>query len=97
MPDGTPLETTARVASALAVGRTGRRTVVNVQQLRGCAAPYTFNGLVRHYYLRPAPHSPICRSTSCRRTNARAQSHEMCRTLREAAAADGEHSARAFR
>ena len=52
MPEGTPLETTARVASALGVGRAGGRAVVDVQQYAGTAAPYNFNGLVRHYFLR---------------------------------------------
>jgi len=57
MPEGTALETTARVASALASAALDDETVVNVQQYVGTSAPYNFNGLVR----------PICRSTSCRK------------------------------
>ena len=56
MPDGTALETTARVASALASAALEDETVVDVQQYVGTSAPYNFNGLVRHYFLRRAPH-----------------------------------------
>ena len=56
MPEGTALETTARVASALASATLDDEMVVNVQQYVGASAPYNFNGLVRHYFLRRAPH-----------------------------------------
>src|SRR6185369_12827725 len=56
MPEGTALETTARAASALASATLDDETVVNVQQYVGVSAPYNFNGLVRHYFLRRAPH-----------------------------------------
>ena len=60
MPEGTALETTARVASALASATLDDETVVNVQQYVGTSAPYNFNGLVRHYFLRrgAAPRRP---------------------------------------
>ena len=56
MPEGTALETTAHVASALASATLDEETVVNVQHYVGVSAPYNFNGLVRHYFLRRAPH-----------------------------------------
>ena len=56
MPDDTPLETTARVASLLADEALRDRDVVSVQSYTGTASPYTFNGLVRHYFLRREPH-----------------------------------------
>ncbi len=52
MPEGTPLETTASVAAALADRALGDVAVASVQSYTGTAAPYTFNGLVRHYFLR---------------------------------------------
>jgi multidrug efflux pump subunit AcrB len=52
LPDGTPLEETARVAKALAAEVLHQPEVVNVQTYVGAASPYNFNGLVRHYYLR---------------------------------------------
>ena len=40
MPEGTALETTARVASELASATLDDETVVNVQQYVGVSAPY---------------------------------------------------------
>jgi len=56
MPDDTPLETTARVSSLLADEALRDQDVVSVQSYTGTASPYTFNGLVRHYFLRREPH-----------------------------------------
>ena len=56
MPEGTPLEQTARVTAALAAAALEDPAVVDVQIYVGAAAPYNFNGLVRHYFLRRAPH-----------------------------------------
>ena len=52
MPEDTPLETTATVAAALADRALADEAVESVQSYAGTAAPYTFNGLVRHYFLR---------------------------------------------
>ena len=56
MPDDTPLETTARVSSLLADEVLRDQDVVSVQSYTGTSAPYTFNGLVRHYFLRREPY-----------------------------------------
>ncbi|MPZ21811.1 MAG: AcrB/AcrD/AcrF family protein, partial [Luteitalea sp.] len=56
MPEGTPLEQTARVAAALAEEALTDPDVTNVQSYSGTVSPYNFNGLVRHYFLRQAPH-----------------------------------------
>ncbi|HTX39674.1 MAG TPA: efflux RND transporter permease subunit [Bryobacteraceae bacterium] len=55
MPTGTTLEETARVTQLLAEETQKQPEVVNVQTYVGTAAPYNFNGLVRHYYLRRGP------------------------------------------
>jgi multidrug efflux pump subunit AcrB len=52
MPEDTPLETTAGAASALADEALRDPAVTSVQSYAGTASPYTFNGLVRHYFLR---------------------------------------------
>ena len=52
MPDGTPLEETARVAQALGVELARQHDVLNYQTYTGTSGPYNFNGLVRHYYMR---------------------------------------------
>jgi multidrug efflux pump subunit AcrB len=55
MPDGTPLERTAALTQQLS-GWLGRQPeVTNVESYVGTAAPYNFNGLVRHYFLRTNP------------------------------------------
>ena len=52
MPDGTPLEQTARVAQALGDELARQPDVLNYQTYTGTSGPYNFNGLVRHYYMR---------------------------------------------
>jgi multidrug efflux pump subunit AcrB len=52
MPEDTPLESTAAAASALADEALRDTAVTSVQSYTGTASPYTFNGLVRHYFLR---------------------------------------------
>ncbi len=52
MPDGTPLEQTARVAQALGSKLAEQPDVLNYQLYAGTSGPYNFNGLVRHYYMR---------------------------------------------
>src|SRR5690606_8001643 len=56
MPEGTPLEGTARVADALARQVLAEPEVTTVLTYTGTSAPYNFNGLVRHYFLRDGPH-----------------------------------------
>jgi multidrug efflux pump subunit AcrB len=55
MPEGTALERTAEVAQALAVAVARDEAVRDVQTYAGVAAPFNFNGLVRHYFLRRGP------------------------------------------
>ena len=52
MPEGTPLEQTARVASELALVTLSEPSVANVQTYAGTSSPFNFNGLVRHYFMR---------------------------------------------
>jgi multidrug efflux pump subunit AcrB len=52
MPDGTPLEQTARVAQALGDELGRQPEVLNYQTYTGTSGPFNFNGLVRHYYMR---------------------------------------------
>jgi multidrug efflux pump subunit AcrB len=83
MPEGTALEATARVASALASATLDDETVVNVQQYVGVSAPYNFNGLVRHYFLRRAPHLADLQVNLVPKGERSAQSHEVAGRVRE--------------
>jgi multidrug efflux pump subunit AcrB len=55
MPEGTALETTARVLDELAAAVATVPEVTDYQIYAGTAAPINFNGLVRQYYLRTGP------------------------------------------
>jgi multidrug efflux pump subunit AcrB len=55
LPEGASLEATERaLAGAAAIART-LPEVVSIEAHAGTAAPFNFNGLVRHYYLRSRP------------------------------------------
>jgi multidrug efflux pump subunit AcrB len=83
MPEGTALETTARVASALASAALEDGSVVDVQQYVGTSAPYNFNGLVRHYFLRRAPHLADLQVNLVPKSERSAQSHDVARRVRD--------------
>ena len=55
MPEGTTLEATAAAARELAVLVRSRPEVTDVEIYAGTSAPFNFNGLVRHYFLRSGP------------------------------------------
>ncbi|MBB4264628.1 efflux RND transporter permease subunit [Roseospira visakhapatnamensis] len=55
LPDGAPLEETERVLMDAARRLADLPELTSVQLHAGTAAPFTFNGLVRHAYLRAAP------------------------------------------
>ncbi len=55
LPQGASLETTERTLSQIAAVTQGLPEVVSAEAYAGTAAPFNFNGLVRHYYLRNRP------------------------------------------
>jgi multidrug efflux pump subunit AcrB len=55
LPQGTSLETTERTLAQIAAVTRGLPEVVSAEAYAGTAAPFNFNGLVRHYYLRSKP------------------------------------------
>lgn len=82
MPDGTGLESTARVAAALADAVLDEPTVTHVQSYVGTSSPYNFNGLVRHYFLRQAPHLADLQVNLVSKDERSAQSHEIAKRVR---------------
>jgi len=83
MPDDTPLETTSRAASALADEALGDPEVVSAQSYTGTASPYTFNGLVRHYFLRREAHLADIQVMLSPKDDRSEQSHEIAGRLRD--------------
>jgi len=83
MPEGTALEDTARVAATLADVVVEDPDVVDVQHYVGTAAPYSFNGLVRHYFLRQAAHQADLQVNLRPKRDRSLQSHDIARRVRE--------------
>ncbi len=82
MPDGTPLEQTARVAQALGGYLGAQPEVVNYQIYAGTSGPYNFNGLVRHYFLRRQPNQADIQVNLLPIHDRKAQSHDIARRMR---------------
>ena len=83
MPEGTALEHTARVASDLASAALKDPGVTDVQSYVGTGAPYNFNGLVRHYFLRRAPHLADLQVNLLHKDERREQSHDVAKRVRQ--------------
>ena len=83
MPDDAPLETTARVAQALAEASLRDEAVIGAQSYVGTSSPYTFNGLVRHYFLRQTPNLADVQVQLAPKEDRSEQSHAIATRLRE--------------
>ncbi|MGE3401920.1 MAG: efflux RND transporter permease subunit [Vicinamibacterales bacterium] len=83
MPEGTPLEQTARVAGDLAREILQDAVVTDVQSYTGTSAPYNFNGLVRHYFLRQGAHLADLQVNLLPKDERSEQSHDVAMRLRE--------------
>jgi multidrug efflux pump subunit AcrB len=83
MPDGTALEETARVASALADATMKDPAVRDIQSYTGTSAPYNFNGLVRHYFLRHGSQSADLQVNLLPKDERSEQSHAIAKRVRD--------------
>jgi len=83
MPEGTTLEETAQVTRQLADAVLKDPNVVNVQTYMGTAAPYNFNGLVRHYYLRRGANVADIQVNLRAKHDRDMQSHDIAKAIRE--------------
>jgi multidrug efflux pump subunit AcrB len=83
MPEGATLEATERVLLEAAEVVKRLPEIVSVQAYAGVSAPFNFNGLVRHYYLRQRPeHGDLQLNLTSKEERSRA-SHEIALDLRE--------------
>jgi multidrug efflux pump subunit AcrB len=82
MPDGTPLEQTARVTQALGAELARQPDVLNYQTYTGTSGPYNFNGLVRHYYMRSHPNQADIQVNLLPAKQRSVQSHAIAKRLR---------------
>jgi multidrug efflux pump subunit AcrB len=84
MPEGTTLEDTARVTRGLADALAADPEVRDAQLYVGTAAPYNFNGLIRHYFppFRQKSNVADIQVNLRPKGERRAQSHDIARRLR---------------
>lgn len=83
LPEGTTLEDTARTAErAAAIART-LPEVTAMELYAGTSAPFNFNGLVRHYYLRDKPEQGDVMVTLLTKGERSRSSHKIALDLRE--------------
>ncbi|ROR29814.1 efflux RND transporter permease subunit [Inmirania thermothiophila] len=82
MPEGTPVERTAAVLGEMARYLATVPEVTDYQIYAGTAAPINFNGLVRQYYLRQAPHLGDIQVNLVDKHRRSRKSHEIARAVR---------------
>jgi len=82
MPEGSSLEETAGIARALAESARGLPEVTDVQVYAGTSAPFNFNGLVRHYFLRSGPEVADLQVNLRAKHHRERDSHDFAKALR---------------
>ncbi len=83
-PEGTPLEVTLETARQMRDYLATVPEVRNLQLYAGNAAPFNFNGLVRHYFLRRSPHWADLQVNLSPKGDRDAQSHDIAKRVRPA-------------
>jgi multidrug efflux pump subunit AcrB len=82
MPDGTPLEESLRAAMALTEKLKEMKEVTDYQIYAGTSAPITFNGLVRHYFMRWQSNKADIQVNLLPKDKRSRQSHELAKEAR---------------
>jgi multidrug efflux pump subunit AcrB/nucleotide-binding universal stress UspA family protein len=82
MPEGSTLEQTAAVTRELAAYVATMPEVANYQMYVGTAAPYNFNGLVRHYFLRRGSNVADIQVNLTPKDERSTQSHDITKRVR---------------
>jgi len=83
LPEGTPLEQTARVTQALAREVARQPEVASYQSYVGTSGPFNFNGLVRHYYLRQGSNVADLQVNLVDKGERSLQSHAIAKRIRD--------------
>jgi len=89
MPEGTTLESTAAAARELAGIVRATPEVTDVEIYAGTSAPFNFNGLVRHYFLRAGPLVADLQVNLLPKDERRRDSHTIAKDVRNRVAAAG--------
>ncbi len=83
-PEGTPLEVSLETARRMKDYLATVPEVRNVELYAGNAAPFNFNGLVRHYFLRRSPHLADLQVNLSPKHDRDLQSHDIAKRVRPA-------------
>jgi multidrug efflux pump subunit AcrB len=83
LPEGASLEATERVLFDAADIARQLPEIASVQSYAGTPAPFNFNGLVRHYYLRERPELGELQVTLAARGDRKRASHDIALDLRQ--------------
>lgn len=83
LPEGSALEDTERALFALADAMKSVEEITTIQAYAGTAAPFNFNGLVRHYFLRASPELGDLQVNLSGKEYRKRASHEIALDLRE--------------
>jgi multidrug efflux pump subunit AcrB len=81
-PDGTPLEQTARMTREMGDAIRTVPEVTDFQMYIGTSAPFNFNGLVRHYYLRKGAGLADIQVNLLSKDERKDQSHAIAKRIR---------------
>jgi multidrug efflux pump subunit AcrB len=83
MPEGSTLERTAAVARDLAGALQPLPEVTDLQVYVGTSAPFNFNGLVRHYFLRSGPSVADLQVNLLPKHERKTASHDFAKSVRD--------------
>ncbi len=87
MPEGSALERTAQAAHEIGAAVRVEPEVTDYQIYTGVAAPFNFNGLVRHYFMRRGPHIADLQINLVPKSERKWQSHDIAKRVRPRVAA----------
>ncbi len=82
MPEGTPAQRTTQAINEMADYLAAVPEVRNIQAYVGTSAPYNFNGLVRHYFLRSSPWQADLQVNLAAKDQRKRQSHAIAVAVR---------------
>jgi multidrug efflux pump subunit AcrB len=82
LPEETTLETTTALATDVARALGSVEEISDVQVYAGTAAPFNFNGMIRHYYLRKGNHVADIQVNLVDKSERSAKSHDVAKKVR---------------
>ena len=82
MPEGSALERTAQAAREIAAAVRVEPEVTDYEIYAGVAAPFNFNGLVRHYFMRRGAHVADLQFNLVSKGERQSQSHDLAKRVR---------------